>query len=89
MITQQTFAAVLSTCGYSVAMFGDAGGISKREAQAGVPTWHREELGKLLAAELSAKLETETAPEFRSALHARLDRPGAGFSKAGCGRRSG
>ena len=33
MITQQTFAAVLSTCGYSVAMFGDAGGISKREAQ--------------------------------------------------------
>ena len=32
MITQQTFAAVLSTCGYSVAMFGDVGGISKREA---------------------------------------------------------
>ena len=29
-----------------------------------VSLWHREELGKLLAAELSAKLETETALNF-------------------------
>ena len=74
MIAKQTFAAVLSACGCSAAMFDDSDGTSKREAQRIFLHGTVRPLGKMLAAELSAKLETEIALKLRSALHARLGR---------------
>ena len=63
-ITKQTFAAVLAACGCSMAMFDDSDGTSKREAQRIFLHGTVRPLGKLLSAELSAKLETEIALNF-------------------------
>ena len=63
-IADQTFATVLAACGCSVAMFDDSDGTSKREAQRVFLHGTVRPLGKLLAAELSAKLETEIALNF-------------------------
>ena len=64
MIARQTFAAVLAACGCSMAMFDDSDGTSKREAQRIFLHGTVRPLGKLLAAELSAKLETEITLNF-------------------------
>ena len=64
MIAKQTFAAVLSACGCSAAMFDDSDGTSKREAQRIFLHGTVRPLGRLLAAELSAKLETEIGLNF-------------------------
>ena len=64
VIAEQTFATVLAACGCSVAMFDDSDGTSKREAQRVFLHGTVRPLGKLLAAELSAKLETEIALNF-------------------------
>ena len=64
MIARQTFAAVLSACGCSMAMFDDSDGTSKREAQRIFLHGRVRPLGRMLAAELSAKLETEIALNF-------------------------
>ena len=63
-IAEQTFKTVLAACGCSVAMFDDSDGTSKREAQRVFLHGTVRPLGKLLAAELSAKLETEIALNF-------------------------
>ena len=63
-IAKQTFATMLAACGCSVAMFDDSDGTSKREAQRVFLHGTVRPLGKLLAAELSAKLETEIALNF-------------------------
>ncbi len=64
MIAKQTFAAVLSACGCSAAMFDDSDGTSKREAQRIFLHGTVRPLGKMLAAELSAKLETGIGLNF-------------------------
>ena len=64
MIAKQTFAAVLSACGCSVAMFDDSDGTSKREAQRIFLHGTVRPLGKMLAAELSAKLDTDIVLNF-------------------------
>ena len=64
MIARQTFAAVLAACGCSMAMFDDSDGTSKREAQRIFLHGTVRPLGRMLAAELSAKLETEIALNF-------------------------
>ena len=63
-IRKDTFAAVLAACGCSVAMFDDSDGTSKREAQRMFLHSTVKPLGKLLAAELAAKLETPIALNF-------------------------
>ena len=63
-ITKQTFAAVLAACGCSMAMFDDSDGTSKREAQRIFLHGTVRPLGKILAAELSAKLDTPIALNF-------------------------
>ena len=63
-IRKDAFAAVLAACGCSVAMFDDSDGTSKREAQRVFLHGTVRPLGRLLAAELSAKLETEIALNF-------------------------
>ena len=63
-IRKDTFAAVLAACGCSIAMFDDSDGTSKREAQRVFLHGTVRPLGRLLAAELSAKLETEIALNF-------------------------
>ena len=63
-IRKDTFAAVLAACGCSGAMFDDSDGTSKREAQRIFLHGTVRPLGKLLAAELTAKLETEIALNF-------------------------
>ena len=63
-IRKDSFAAVLAACGCSVAMFDDSDGTSKREAQRVFLHGTVRPLGKLLAAELSAKLETKIALDF-------------------------
>ena len=63
-IADQTFATVLAACGCSVAMFDDSDGTSKREAQRVFLHGTVRPLGKMLAAELSAKLETEIGLNF-------------------------
>ena len=63
-IAKQAFAAVLAACGCSMAMFDDSDGTSKREAQRIFLHGTVRPLGRMLAAELSAKLETEIALNF-------------------------
>ena len=63
-IAEQTFKTVLAACGCSVAMFDDSDGTSKREAQRVFLHGTVRPLGRMLAAELSAKLETEIALNF-------------------------
>ena len=63
-ITKQAFATVLAACGCSVAMFDDSDGTSKREAQRIFLHGTVRPLGRMLAAELSAKLETEIGLNF-------------------------
>ena len=63
-IMEQTFKTILAACGCSVAMFDDSDGTSKREAQRVFLHGTVRPLGKLLAAELSAKLETEIELNF-------------------------
>ena len=64
VIAEQTFKTILAACGCSMAMFDDSDGTSKREAQRVFLHGTVRPLGKLLAAELSAKLETEIALDF-------------------------
>ncbi len=64
MIAKQTFATVLAACGCSVAMFDDSDGTSKSEAQRVFLHGTVRSLRKMLAAELSAKLDTEIALNF-------------------------
>ena len=64
VIAEQTFKTILAACGCSMAMFDDSDGTSKREAQRIFLHGTVRPLGKLLAAELSAKLETEIALNF-------------------------
>ena len=64
VIAEQTFKTVLAACGCSVAMFDDSDGTSKREAQRVFLHGTVRPLGRLLAAELSTKLETEIALNF-------------------------
>ena len=64
VIRKDTFAAVLAACGCSVAMFDDSDGTSKREAQRVFLHGTVRPLGKMLAAELSTKLETEIVLNF-------------------------
>ena len=63
-IADQTFATVLAACGCSAAMFDDSDGTSKREAQRIFLHSTVRPLGKMLAAELSAKLDTEITLNF-------------------------
>ena len=63
-IRKDTFAAVLAACGCSPAMFDDSDGTSKREAQRIFLHGTVRPLGRLLAAELSAKLETDVSLDF-------------------------
>ena len=63
-IAEQTFKTVLAACGCSVAMFDDSDGTSKREAQRVFLHGTVRPLGRVLAAELSAKLETEIGLNF-------------------------
>ena len=63
-IAEQTFKTVLAACGCSVAMFDDSDGTSKREAQRVFLHGTVRPLGRMLAAELSAKLETEIVLNF-------------------------
>ena len=63
-IADQTFERVLAACGCSVAMFDDSDGTSKREAQRIFLHGTVRPLGRLLAAELSAKLDTDVALNF-------------------------
>ena len=63
-IRKDCFAAVLAACGCSVAMFDDSDGTSKRETQRAFLHGTVRPLGKLLAAELSAKLETPITLNF-------------------------
>ena len=63
-INQQIYAEVLAACGCSVAMFDDSDGTSKREAER---IWLHSTvrpLGKLLATELSERLETPVELNF-------------------------
>ena len=63
-INQQIYAEVLAACGCSVAMFDDSDGTSKREAER---IWLHSTvrpLGKLLASELSERLETPVDLNF-------------------------
>ena len=65
-IRKDTFAAVLSACGCSVAMFDDSDGTAKREA---LRQWHLgtvRPLARMLEVELSGKLETELRLRFDS-----------------------
>ena len=64
VIAEQTFKTILAACGCSVALFDDSDGTSKREAQRMFLNSTVKPLGKLLAAELSAKLDTEVALDF-------------------------
>ena len=64
MVQKQSFAAVLAACGGSPALFDDSDGTAKREA---LRQWHLgtvQPLARLLAAELSAKLEAEVRLAF-------------------------
>ena len=63
-IRKDTFAAVLAACGCSPAMFDDSDGTSKREAQRVFLHGTVRPLGRILAAELSAKLETDVRLDF-------------------------
>ena len=63
-LRKDTFAAVLAACGCSPAMFDDSDGTSKREAQRIFLHGTVRPLGHLLAAELSAKLETAVELNF-------------------------
>ena len=63
-IRKDTFAAILAACGCSVPMFDNSDGTSKRESQRIFLHGTVRPLGRLLAAELSAKLETEIALNF-------------------------
>ena len=63
-IVDQTFATVLAACGCSVAMFDDSDGTSKREAQRVFLHGTVRPLGRMLATELSAKLDTEIGLNF-------------------------
>ena len=58
------FASVLAACGCSVAMFDASDGTAKREAQRVFLHGTVRPLGRMLAAELSAKLETDVALNF-------------------------
>ena len=64
MVQKQSFAAVLAACGGSPSLFDDSDGTAKREA---LRQWHLgtvQPLARLLAAELSAKLEAEVRLAF-------------------------
>ena len=63
-IRKDTFNAVLMACGCSPAMFDDSDGTSKREAQRVFLHGTVRPLGRILAAELSAKLETPVSLDF-------------------------
>ena len=63
-IAEQMFATVLAACGCSAAMSNDSDGTSKREAQQVFLHGTVRPLGRVLAAELSAKLETEIGLNF-------------------------
>ena len=63
-VAKQTFATVLAACGCSVAMFDDSDGTATRESQRIFLHGTVRPLGKLLAAELSMKLDTEIALNF-------------------------
>ena len=63
-IDEESYAQVLAACGCSVAMFDDSDGTSKREAQRMFLHSTVRPLGKLLAAELSERLETPMALSF-------------------------
>ena len=63
-LRKDTHAAVLAACGCSPAMFDDSDGTSKREAQRVFLHGTVRPLGRLLAAELSAKLETAVELNF-------------------------
>ena len=69
-------------------MFDDSDGTSKREAQRVFLHGTVRPLGRLLAAELSAKLETEIALNFDQFVHARSGRPRTSLPET-CGRRHG
>ena len=55
---------MLVACGCSPAMFDDSDGTAKREAQRVFLHGTVRPLGRMLAAELSAKLETDVALDF-------------------------
>ena len=63
-VREDAFASVLAACGCSVAMFDDSDGTAKREAQRVFLHGTVRPLGKMLAAELSAKLETPVSLNF-------------------------
>ena len=63
-IRKDAFAEVLAACGCSSPMFDDSDGTSKREAQRIFLHGTVRPLGRLLAAELSAKLETPVSFDF-------------------------
>ena len=63
-LRKDTFAAVLAACGCSPAMFDDSDGTSKREAMRNWLHGTVRPLGRLLAAELRAKLETHVSLNF-------------------------
>ena len=63
-VREDAFASVLAACGCNVAMFDDSDGTAKREAQRVFLHGTVRPLGKLLAAELSAKLETPVTLNF-------------------------
>ena len=63
-ICKDSFASVLAACGCSVAMFDDSDGTAKREAQRIFLHGTVRPLGRLLAAELSAKLDADVSLDF-------------------------
>lgn len=63
-IDQQAYEQTLSACGCSVAMFDDSDGTSKREAQRIFLHSTVRPLGKLLAVELSERLESRVELSF-------------------------
>ena len=63
-VAEQSFAQVLAACGTTVALFSDADGTSQREA---LRRWHLgtvTPLAKILAHELTMKLETDVRLRF-------------------------
>ena len=80
-IRKDTFAAVLAACGCSPAMFDDSDGTAKREAQRIFLHGTVRPLGRILAAELSAKLESPVSLDFSGLyMHDLAGRAGA-FAK--------
>ena len=63
-VRQETIAAVLVVCGCSPARFNDSDGTSKREAPRVFLHGTVRPLRRMLAAELSAKFETDVALDF-------------------------